>query len=211
MKKIIKIFGLYHSGTNVLSFLLKYNFNHYVCRDLFGWKHSYIHNLNFIKKLSEHTKDDVCSIVCIRDPYDWLWRFSQNPYEYYLKDLKSTTFISNSFSNEHYQSAVDMYNKKLENYKNFIEQNNSMLIKYEDLLSNQTEILTNIKEKFNLDKTYDNIIPFYKTINSDEIIEGQSQKLYYKCYKNNFSLEDIDFINNNLDKEILKYFGYNIK
>jgi hypothetical protein len=208
MKKIIKVFGLYNSGTSVLNFLLKYNFNHHVCQEFLGWKHVYINDLDYINKVSKATNDNVCVIVCARNPYDWLWRFLQKSYEFSVEGLKSPCFSKQNNPQEYYNNTVDMYNKRLQNYKNFIEHNNFMFINYEDLLLDQIKVLVNIKEKYNLKTSFNTVIPFYKKINSYEHIEADTKLTTYTSYKNNFTSEDIEFIDNNLDANLLKYFKY---
>jgi hypothetical protein len=207
-KQIIKIFGLYHSGTNFLSFLLKYNFDHHVCEGFCGWKHSYIYDLDAIDNISVQINEDINVIFCVRNPYDWIWRFINLHYDFVFNSLQMPVYCQTHFSQEFYENIVIMYNKKLENYKSFIEKNNSMFVRYEDLANNQILTLENIEKKYNLKRSQENLLTFYKKINPEERIEGDTYVASLKNYKENFTIADINFINKNLDTEILDYFGY---
>ena len=211
--KIIKIFGLHHSGTNALNLLLRLNFEEIVCIKEFGWKHQQIININYFKNIEKEIGAEILLVFCVRDPYDWAYKFINNSYEYQTKDIEKPIFIKTG-NQAYYHSVVDLYNKTLLNYIDFIEANKekSIFIRYEDIVNNQKSVLKKIQEKFNLTKNTANtdLVLLNKKVSNEMQITGEKVERL-KDYKPHLSQKNIEFIEKNTIKEQLKYFGYFIE
>jgi hypothetical protein len=212
MNKIVKIFGLHNSGTNVLNLLLRLNFDNFICLKELGWKHQTIKDFDYFLKLEKLTNAEICLVFCVRDPYDWCYRFIKNSYEYEIKSVSAPLFIKWS-NQEYYESVVEMYNQKLKNYLEILNvyKDKSTFVKYEDLIDNQSNTLEDLYKKLNLSKSLVNkdFIILNKKISSEMQITNEKISKY-RSYKNLLSNDEIEFINKNLDLKTLNYFNYTI-
>lgn len=190
-----------HSGINILDCLLRRNFNEYEEKagDKFEWKYSYVHDLDLKNTIAP---DIPCVIVCVRDPYDWMWEFCD--YNHYrLRD----PIFEEDFQ-EGYKNVPDLYNQRLKNYKNLIEHNDGIFIRYEDIILRQNTVLKKIVDKFKLNYKHAEIKPYYN--NLDEKVDpiDRIQPIKYYCYKDLFKRYDQNFVMHRLDPDLMEYFEY---
>jgi len=89
----------------------------------------------------------------------------------FQKDLDKDFIIYNSISGPKlYSSFKELYDDYNNSYLKFIQENpeKSMWVNYEDVLKNQIEVISLIKNKFpQLELAYDKIIPIKKEVNSE--------------------------------------------
>jgi len=180
IKKILKVYGLPRSGTNVVQTLLSYNFKNYVAQiadhnvHYLGWKHGWLlsdSTYNFVEKI---TKEQILFIFTYRDYNSWqeaiikrhtgTWEF---PWHYWNR--QGDKFVFNTpLGPEVYESMQDFYNKRHQDYQDFCNRHprTTITINYKDLKNNQTRIVEQIQKKFNLELCVDQILTIKKTINS---------------------------------------------
>ena len=199
-KKLIS-YGLRHSGINVLDFLLSLNFKEYreEPNDSFEWKYSFVHDLNLKSAISP---DIPCLIVCVRDPYDWLWKIMNFNTEFGYRLRLRDPIFQEDFQ-QGYNNIIDLYNQRLKNYKNLIEHNDGIYIHYEDIILRQDMVLKNIVNKFQLPYKPEELKTYYKKIGESEI-----NPVKYTCYGDKFSRHDIKYIMHRLDPDLMEYFQY---
>jgi hypothetical protein len=141
------IYGERCSGTNYLEILIKMNFDIDITWE-YGWKHFF-----GFRDLSN--SNDTLFVAIVRNPYDWINSFYENPY--HLCDevkINSVSFLNNtiySFYNDNPGEIMEDRNILTgERYKNIFELRhiklqylletlplkvtNYILIRYEDLL-----------------------------------------------------------------------------
>lgn len=178
--KIIKVFGLQRSGTNLMDLLIPLNFNVETCKrngeknDYLGWKHANPKHDHSYKTIEEITKDEIYFVFCYREKNEWLRAMREKHLgnfetPHYCDFTKNTNnFILNTpCGPEIYNSLEEYYDIRLDNFLKFITQNKSksILINFTDLKNNQEFVLENIKNKFNLEKINENYITIKKKIN----------------------------------------------
>lgn len=187
MKKILKLYGLPRTGTNVLYWLLTLNFKHYVC-DLsefgvqyLGWKHGWPISQEVLNAIIEQTQEQPLFVFTKRNYDTWkeaILKRHQNTWEFPGRYKSDKVFFYNTpLGFETYKDILDFYEQRTKVYEKFCLDNPEITIEvsFEDLQDKQTEVITRIKEKFNLDSAYEKIIEIHKKINCSGYWEN-----YYK-------------------------------
>jgi len=185
MKTIIKIMGLPRCGTNLLHTLVNLNFKNYVCSknkcdfdvDYLGWKHHYAPDISTIKLIKNRTDETILFLFANRNFETWEKAMKTKHLgrseliTKFQKDLDKDFIIYNSISGPKlYSSFKELYDDYNSSYFKFIEENpeTSMWVNYEDVIKDQIQAVSSIKNKFNqLELAYDNIIPIKKEVNSE--------------------------------------------
>jgi hypothetical protein len=158
----VTIYGERCSGTNYLEKLIATNFDVEITWQ-YGWKHFFgFNNLN--------NADDTLFIGIVRNPFDWINSFFQNPYHLSKKQISSIdNFLYNEVISYHDDTALEIlqdrniYNN--ERYNNIIELRNYKIkylledmplkvknyifIRYEDLINDFTNTMIKI-QNYNL-------------------------------------------------------------
>lgn len=203
-RKAIKQYGLQRSGTNYSRFLLTNHYHVDVWDNRGGWKHGFYRDVNY--------KVDV--LVTVKNPYDWI--ISLHKYSNHPKDLSE--YIRGSYNFEGMQGDNPMaywntmnkhwYNLEIPGYQ-------KMIVRYEDLLKYPEDVTDGIAKQLGFSRNKE---PYYipeKTIepNSLENTDRPFDKDYYlkKGYLEQFSSADIEYINSELDEELMKKLGYKLE
>jgi hypothetical protein len=129
MKPILKIYGLPHTGTNVLYWLLILNFKTYTCSkdnfdmDYLGWKHGIPLSQEAIECIKYTTNEEPLFIITNRSYESWseaILNRHHNTWEFPEKFQKEPYFVFNTpMGIETYKSLQDFYEKRTEQYKTF--------------------------------------------------------------------------------------------
>jgi hypothetical protein len=230
MIKNIIIRGERCSGTNYLRCLINQNINIDVI-DL-GWKHSYL-NI-FDKKLV--SQNDYLVIFIFRNPVDWVKSLYNNTWHFEKKHKKVKNIdkfiryeqkqvIRGLSEFKEYDPNIELYWERhpftlekpknicqLRNWKNenFLSCSNIFenveYIKYEDLVVDPKMWIDYLNKKyFNLEYNFNNV-DYYKG--------DKKQGLFNKNVYDKLSVENIEFIRDNLDwsiEEKIGYFEYNLE
>lgn len=223
--KYFTIYGERCSGTNFLESSIVNNFKMQPTWE-YGWKHFFGHyKFDMNDKNPNSRFNQTLFIGIIREPVSWLDSLYKQPHHIPHHNRISPEAL---LLNEHY-STVDNYSSIEEmkdrnfitkkRYKNIFELRkvkndfliyfmpghvkNYIFIRYEDLKNHYDFILSDIQQKFNLqklniDKPYTRIIKY----------KGKQNMENYKENKIEFSEKTINLINNNLDNEQEKKLGY---
>jgi hypothetical protein len=173
MKNIIKIFGLPHSGTNIIHQLLNVNFTNYVCQKshynvhLFGWKHGTPKSIETYNKIESITKEKLLFIFTIRKYEIWKEKIKDLHGEFPPWCDDSFFIFNTPMGPEMYSSKYNFYIDRINTYKSFCNDNHdrTILIEYEDIIHNKIEVLEKIKKQFNLEQAEENWV----TINKKKI------------------------------------------
>jgi len=178
--KIVKIFGLQRSGTNLMDILIPLNFNLETCKrnaeqsDYLGWKHANPKHDHSYKEIEKITKDEIYFIFCYREKSEWIRVMKEKhlgnfetPYHWDFTKFTDNFILATPYGPEIYKSLEEYYDIRLENYYKFINKNQSksILINFADLKNNQELVLENIKNKLNFEKINKNYITIKKRIN----------------------------------------------
>ena len=222
----IKIHGLQRSGTNYLTFLINNNFlNTKALVNLAGWKHG--------PYMAPWAIGDECHILTIvKNPYAWL----VSVYNYWgpnrkynvgpdLRGVSFDTFVKNRILSAKQRDVpflirasnpVQLWNNMNYHWWSIrVYEKKSCIITYEKLMQDKEYSLNWIGEIFGLKRKYDYIVDSdkyfipggEKTLQSEE--KFKKQKYYEnKEYLKYYTPELIDFVNRNLDLELMINFGY---
>lgn len=187
-------------------------------RENLGWKHSRP-PISLINDLLKDHK--IIFITLSKNPYSWLLSLYRKPYhQYYEKKLSFEEFLCspwNTVGRDDTLSPINDLNNPIElwNIKNHsymrLDKNLSIHFNYEDLLNNPAKILDNISNKFNIQKKenyFINIEMSTKDKNKDYLF----YKDYYlnEKWKTLLSKKAISIINDQIDKDLMDIYGYEI-
>ena len=220
--KYFKVYGLHRTGTNYISSLIEKNFkNVHVFVNIGGWKHGDIdlyqdeiisihdgiteekYDINHIKNLFE--KQQVNFFVCVKNPYTWL-----DSYLRFKKLKKNKTNISN---------GVKLWNERYKNYRENIDNGNAYLVKYEEVISNYAKFLSKFEKRFHLKKNGKKFVNIKNKLDANnDITAGNVRKEIFTRknfyldpdYKRIFNGLEIIFIDYVIDRDLVKYYGYEI-
>lgn len=179
MKKIIKIFGLPKSGTNILQLLLSINCKNYVAQlaehnmHFLGWKHGTPLTIEQYKVLENITNEKILFVFTVREYNSWeesILNRHWGSWEFPEHLQKNNSIVYNTPSNpEFYNSLYDLYKIKNNIYKQFAEENKdrAVVVNFEDLCNNQKNIVLKIKDQLKIELIdEDNIFEIKKNIDS---------------------------------------------
>lgn len=180
--KLIKLYGLPRSGTNLLNFLMSLNFNEITCglehNDIhyLGWKHGKPSNIETIKVIEKISDVDIKFVFIIRDFEGWkdaiLNRHKGNhPFpNHTFSENEGELLYYTPMGYELYNNLEHLYEEYTTFYINYAKQNPTkcILVYYKDLQIDQVKVILQIKEKFGLCLVYDNPIPLIKQIQMSE-------------------------------------------
>jgi len=216
----IKIFGLQRSGTNYLAYILDANFEDVkTVVNMGAWKHGH-HYPNVFK-------EEIHIAVIVKNPYAWL----RSTYEYWNKYPLIGPDVSN-VSFDDYVRRVTIFEKGSGPFPyragNAVQYWNNMnfhwcslqlvkkqicVVGYENLLSNFTNVITKMAGIYKVNLA-SSIKPKNTLLRENERPkQGDSlwrKKKYYleQKYLKHYTPELLDFVNNELDEEMMKKFGY---
>ncbi len=207
--KKIKIFAERNTGSIYLEWLLKNNLKVELA-DFYtlGWKHRVAPSA---EEISEELRKELIFLCLVKNPYSWLLSMHRRPYQHEeLAKLTFSQFIRFSYGD--YKNPIQLWNIKNNSYRllsQYTEKQN--IIKYETLLREPKNTLNYLAEKFSIAKSFawfkDN--DYYMT-NHHGILPQKFHKDHYlhEAWKGLFLKEDIDFINQELDGNLMKELAY---
>jgi hypothetical protein len=224
----IKIHGLQRSGTNYLSHLINENFeNAKALVNLGGWKHGPYSAPWMIGK-------EVHVLAVVKNPYSWL----TSVFNYWgpdkklnigpdLRGVSFEEFVKNRLIAERQRDIPFMYRAENPvqywNDWNFhwttIRLNKKKLfsVTYESLIEHTEEVVDQMGSAFGLKRKTETVVGGDTTFKpAGENIKPTEEKFkkldYYKNqeYLKNFTPSLIEFINNEVDLDLMAHFGYNL-
>jgi hypothetical protein len=182
--KLIKLYGLPRSGTNLLNFLMSLNFHETTCGfgehnvHYLGWKHGKPSSIETVKVVEKVSGVDINFVFIIRDFEGWKeailnrhlgnWEFPLHTFSMNEGELLYSTPIGY----ELYSNLEHLYEEYTTFYKNYEKQNPTkcILVYYKDLQKDQVKVILQIKERFGLSLVYPNPVPLIKQIQMSERI-----------------------------------------
>ncbi len=210
MSKAVKIYGERNSGNIYLEWLLAKNLEIDILKSpAYGWKHRIAPGED---ELTDEMKNNTIFACLVKNPYAWLISMHKRPYNHEsLRKLSFGEFLKYSFGD--YRNPVIMWNIKNQSYLDLKERvSQYILFRYEDLIEDFKTELNRFADQFSLEKP-----ELYKNINNllthTHGIKSQSfHRDYYleERWKHNLRGKHIDFINEHLDKSLMKQLNYSL-
>lgn len=185
--KIIKVFGIPRTGTNVLELMLAVNFKQcYVCNKnnaffvhYLGWKHARPASLNTYKIMETKGNCELYFVFIIREFQEWkdhiiekyipTWEFP------YPISEESSTFITQTPNGpEIYDSIKHYYDTMINSYLTLYNSisERSYIVNYADLKTKKTKILQEISTKFSLQQAEKHWVEINNYVDSLGNIQG---------------------------------------
>lgn len=182
MNKIIKIFGLPRTGTNLMEKACILNFKDQICQKAdyhpdyhyLGWKHGKPKPIETYDIIGKHLNYEVYFIFMIREFKSWqksIFTNHLNSWEFPLSyfNMGWDKFIYNTpIGPEFYKNALELYEEYNSAYISFFQNNpqRSIFITFEELSLSQKNSLFLIKEKFNLEYSHESFYEVKKRVDS---------------------------------------------
>lgn len=219
MSDIIKIYGLPRSCTNVTETIIQKNFNLCLYNNWPCWKHGE----NTIQGRSLHltdprgrevNTDELIYVVCTKNPYDWL--YSLFCFEKSTKNKKQDAWEFLKGSSWHYtktkswnrqeSNAIDVFNYLT---RHWLSLDNVFQISHDHIIGadKQIDCMKRLEKSFNLSRKHNDILPMENIIKPRRIEEN----VKYEYKPSVFNKSQIDYISDNLDEEVVKLAGYELR
>lgn len=230
--KFIKIYGLQRSGTNYVTHLLNTNFkNTKVLVNVGGWKHGH-YAIPYI------FPEEIDSAIVFKNPYAWLWSvyeyWGPNKKLNIGPNLEGVSFEQFVKSRATYEvqkgvpyliraaNAVQYWNNMNYHWLTIMPQKSRVChITYESVLASMHKTLLQLMEVYGLDPVSENLdfkgSNYTFTPSGENLKENKESKFskqsYYtqSKYLEHYTPELIDFVNQNLDQEVMQRLGYRME
>lgn len=230
--KFIKIYGLQRSGTNYVSHLLNSNFkNTKVLVNVGGWKHGHY-------ALPYAFKEEMDLAIVFKNPYAWLrsvyeyWgpdkKLNIGP------DLRNVSFEDFVKSRATYEiqkgvpyliraaNAVQYWNNMNYHWLTIMTEKSKIChITYESVLVAMHKTLLQLMEVYQIEPKSEDLdfteSKFTFTPSGESLKQNKEdqfdKKEYYiqSKYLQHYTPELIDFVNQNLDQEVMQKLGYKME
>ncbi len=213
-----KLFGLQRSGTNLARWLLLHNFEAVSLEVGNEWKHGAI--------ASEHQNwicdgEHVRLIICIKNPYAWL----VSCYNYFASNRYADRTIDNNFDETwdfnqfvmspsyHFTNPIVRWNSMVRHWIEFpTHRQFSEVVLHESMLNakSQLEVLTRIENNQHLLRKREGIRDISERVDIGMQLREPFQFEYYlsRCYLDHYSERLLNFVNQFVDADLFKRFGY---
>jgi hypothetical protein len=213
----VQILGPFNTGTNLLHQIISRAYDTKIgpIGSTIIWKHTIIDNIVVRNKIK-----NVLKIVMVRDPYFWLRSLekkrytleskSRNPNDINQLLVKPCKLRTHKFSN-----CVQLWNYYYKNYLNLLSKDRTLYISYEQLIFEPEKVINVLSEYIQLKPTYEmkDIITIMRQPSNKRAKNHKDAVAYNKNSNNRKNVYDPSiqtFIQKNLDKELMKIFGYQI-
>lgn len=180
-----------------------------------GWKHQLV-NPQKIQKYKYI--EDTLVLTLTKNPYSFLLSLYKRPYHY--KGVNPETFqdfLQQPWKTQHreeynnsFESPIALWNQKNQAYiklKQLLPEN-TLTMSYESLIEKPKSIICEIRNISNMPQSdkFQNLIEATKGDNK----KYDEYKKYYldEQWRKQLTQENIDFINEQLNQEVMNYFGY---
>ena len=200
-----KIHGLQRTGTNYLNLLLTTNYDLEAEKEKGGWKHGFYEAV------------EMPVIVTVKNPYSWIdsiHRYS-NSHREKRKRMDLPTFIRSKYSFEgmESESPMDHWNKMNNHWWDLASEIKTYTIPYEHIQQDPKMTCDSIANVFNLPKSEKFYNPTGVVLPSEqEYSQRPFDNEYYNesLYLKKYSKEDLSYINDCLDYNLMECFGYDV-
>lgn len=182
-----------------------------------GWKHALVADKEQILKSKVYNDKKIFFVTITKNPYSWLLSLYMRPYHLKVnKDMSFREFIqmpwesvSRERSKKIFENPIQLWNEKNRAYMELGKNFDTVNVTYEDLLYSPEAIVEKIKDRFSLNNKSDGFKNIMDSTKS-ESTKFEDYRDYYlqEAWKEKLADDDIGFINQFLNKEILEYFKY---
>lgn len=186
-------------------------------QDNLGWKHAKVKSVPELEACEIMNKN-LCILTITKNPYSWLQSLYRNPYHQFNKEkVGFEKFLQTPWKTvgrdnccKILDNPVKLWNIKNKSYID-LENLNSLNITTEETLQNPEGVIDGICNKFTIDKKSVNFLN-YEESTKDKSKNHEWYKNYYlnERWKETLSHEAITIINQSVDRNVMRHFGYEI-
>ena len=182
-----------------------------------GWKHSLVKPWSDIEKCSI-TKSSLFFLTISKNPYSWLLSLYRNPYhQYYTKKPSFETFLRSKWKTvsrdnvrKSLSSPIELWNIKNRSYLG-LDSRRTLNITTESIFEDSQVCIRNISEKFSIEMKSEHFIDYERSTKGASKDRNHYRDYYLsEKWRDDLSDEAIVTINELVDKDLMKYFGYRI-
>ena len=190
-----------------------------------GWKHMLAKNAYELRKYSIVSKN-LSFVTITKNPYSWLLSLHKNPYHHHRsKKQDFETFLTSSWRTVDRENTpsvisnpVELWNIKNKSYLQLKSQFPTLNLKYEYLVRDPEQIVELISKSFsytwkvNRFENYELSTKYYELSATEMNKDSNFYRDYYlnEKWKEKLSARSISIINDQLDKNLMDCFGYQI-
>jgi len=183
-----------------------------------GWKHKQVDR----EEIEKYKNFDALSIITIsKNPYSFLLSLKRKPYHYkgdrsksFLEFLQSSWPVTKreNVNKNQVKNPIELWNIKnkayIELHKNM--PNKTLNLNYENLLLDPKKVVVQISKHFNISMKGDFVNYTVSTKNSKKTFKDYQEYYLHEQWTEEMKREEIEFINQYLNKDVVKFFGYKI-
>ncbi|PCH60741.1 MAG: hypothetical protein COC05_03295 [Gammaproteobacteria bacterium] len=178
----------------------------------FGWKHA----VPMSERIGVH--DNVLVVTLTKNPYSWLLSLFRRAYHMGMRQEGFGSFLRapcRVVGRENYRgdigNPVALWNIKNGSYLKVQDYAKCSNVKYESLLQDPQKVVEEIVTTYRLprrNEEFKNLNEASKTVDSGKDYDYYRRYYLEEQWKDKLQQDDVDFINQNLDDNIIAQYGY---
>lgn len=182
---------------------------YFMCSIRNSWKHKELVDTEKLYK-------DVFYVVVVKNPYTFLLSLYKKSYHIkkahsvsFLEFLKSPIKALKREGEGYYLNPIELWKRKTKNLRFLQENNNNIIVvRYEDLLANPEKEILKICKNGNL-QLKDKFVNYSKSTKNKSLdFNFYKNKYLSEEWKKDFKQDELKFIKEQLDVELMKEFNY---
>lgn len=229
-RNIFTVFGLQRSGTNFTEQLIRLNLYNVQISNAWRvtngiWKHIYDIENKHQDQAAFGLKGDpnkekligstVNSVYIHKHPYSWIQSITRKNVDI----AKTYPFVTNLSNQSRYNMGklnllelVRLYNEHTNYWLNKMKTRKIFHVKYEDLIASEDATREYVRDisKFTNIHIVNNEIKIPKRVSQSANFNEQSRKMYLEVDTSSLTQDQINIINEHIDKDMVKLQGYSL-
>jgi len=183
-----------------------------------GWKHSRVNCVRELKAYDVYERG-ICFLSITKNPYSWLLSLYRKPYSHQYRGGKPDfeTFLRSPWKTEprdncekHLEGPIALWNIKNASYLQLLDLN-GLNLTTESIIRNPESVIDCISNRFTIGRRSRKFLNYEKSTKDDSKNFAYYQDYYLnERWRNDLSDKAISIINNKVDTNIMKHFGYKI-
>lgn len=183
-----------------------------------GWKHMCVRPVEQLQQYSISSRR-LHFVTITKNPYSWLLSMHRRPYhQYYKTALSFEEFLTTPWqttgrdgTEQTIANPIELWNVKNKSYLPLDRAFPALNLRYEDVLCDPAEVMDRIASEFQLQRTSD-VFRNFEQSTKDTSKDSSYYQDYYlnERWRDKLSKDAIEIINQHLDTELVRTFGYDI-
>ncbi|MCS4194427.1 hypothetical protein GGP50_002653 [Salinibacter ruber] len=182
-----------------------------------GWKHRLVD----VEGIDRSRAHEILFVTVTKNPYAWLLSTYRRPYGIGEPSNRDhlEAFITQRCEGIRYkegglgafESPLDMWNRKNRAYLDLADSFDVFNVKYENVLLNTRDVIEEVADTYGLSMKGES----FANVQASTKDDGKDLAFYRQYYgerkwRQEFTPEAVEFINENVDKGVMQAFGYEV-